>query len=81
MFMYVAFQSVHGPLEVERRYSELYPDVEDGDRRTYLGMVTAMDDAVGAIVRELKAANMYHDTIIIFSSDVGQLVTAPNGRL
>ena len=40
------------------RYSDLYLDVEDEARRTYLGMVTAMDYAVGEVVAALKETNM-----------------------
>ena len=34
------------------------------------GMVTAMDDAVGNVIRALKQARMFKKTIIIFTSDV-----------
>ena len=40
-------------------YAELYKDVPDSDRQTYLGMVTAMDDAVGDIVAALKETDMW----------------------
>ena len=40
------------------RYSDLYLDVGDPGRRTYLGMVTAMDHAVGDVVNALKEAGM-----------------------
>ena len=40
------------------RYAELYKEVPDRDRQTYLGMVTAMDDAVGEIVAALKETDM-----------------------
>lgn len=45
-------------LELCGRFSDLYMDVEDEARRTYLGMVTAMDYAVGEVVTALKEANM-----------------------
>jgi len=71
LFMYVPFQSVHGPLEVPDIYKNMYDDVEDEDRRTYLGMVTAMDDAVGNITEALKSSNLYENTIIVWFSDNG----------
>ena len=34
-------------------------------------MVTALDDVVGNIIKNLKDLGMYEDSIIIFSSDNG----------
>jgi len=71
LFMYVPFQAVHGPLEVPDVYREMYNNIEDEERRTYLGMVTAMDDAIGNITEALREANIYDDTIIVWLSDNG----------
>ena len=51
--------------------------MEDGDRRTYLGMVTAMDEAVGGVVRSLRQHSLYDNTVIIWLSDNGGLVPSP----
>ena len=49
----------------------MYGEVEDPDRRTYLGMVTAMDDVVGNVTESLKRAGMYDNSVIIWFSDNG----------
>ena len=69
--MYLALQSVHGPLSVPANYSNLYPHIEDPVRKTYLGMITAMDEAIGNIIASLDKTNKLDDTIIFFASDNG----------
>jgi len=71
LFLYLPFQSVHGPIEAPQEYVDMYEDVSDEDRRIYLGMVTAMDDAVDVVVKSLKNAGMFDNTIIVFFSDNG----------
>ena len=36
----------------------------------FLGMVSAMDEAIGKIIKALKDTNHYSNAVIIFSSDV-----------
>ncbi|OQB14764.1 MAG: Arylsulfatase [Firmicutes bacterium ADurb.Bin193] len=40
----------------------------------YLGLVSLLDDCVGMIVDELKAQGIYDDTLIIFTSDHGEML-------
>ncbi|KAJ8029197.1 Arylsulfatase B [Holothuria leucospilota] len=72
LFLYVAFQNVHKPIEVPSEYVALYNGGPlSGTRKRYAGMVSALDDAVGEIVSELKTAGLYNDSVIIFSTDNG----------
>ncbi|KAA0186806.1 hypothetical protein HAZT_HAZT002130 [Hyalella azteca] len=71
LFLYMPFQSVHAPLQVPRNYSDLYKNISDVNRRTYLGMVTAMDEAVGRIVTSLKETGHYDNSVIVFTTDNG----------
>ena len=71
MFLYVPFQSVHGPLEVPEVYEDMYEHVDNEDRRKFLGMVTAMDDAVGNITQSLKNHGLYDNSVILWFSDNG----------
>jgi len=71
MFLYVPFQAVHFPNEVPDVYKDMYSHVESEERRTFLGMVTAMDDAVGNITQTLKDSGLYDNSIIIWFSDNG----------
>ena len=75
-FLYLPFQSVHYPVEVPANYSDLYPNEKDHTRRTYMGMVTALDEAVGGIVSHLDAMKMAENTVIYYTTDNGGLVGA-----
>jgi arylsulfatase A-like enzyme len=40
----------------------------------YMGLVSLLDDCVGQIIDELKAQGIYDDTLIIFTSDHGEML-------
>jgi len=71
MFLYLPFQNVHAPMQVPKEYEDMYPDIEDDDRRVFSGMVTALDDAVGSVVDALQESGMYDNSVIVFLSDNG----------
>jgi arylsulfatase A-like enzyme len=65
LFMYVAFNAVHGPLEEIPRYVE-----EHGKRYAAL---KCLDDAVGLIVNAVDQSGFGDNTLVIFSNDNGGL--------
>ena len=76
LFLYLPFQSVHGPLQVPKRFENLYPNIQDQGRKTYSGMVSALDEAIGNITGALETSGLYKDTLIIFSADNGGIPMA-----
>jgi len=69
-FLYVPFNAVHAPHQVPEKYKEPYANLP-GPRRTYAGMVAAMDEAVGDIMAALDQRGLRTNTLILFSSDNG----------
>jgi arylsulfatase A-like enzyme len=70
LFLYVPFNAVHSPFQAPERYCRPYAGLKR-PRRTYAGMVAALDEAVGQIVDQLEASGLRDNTLIIFHSDNG----------
>jgi arylsulfatase A-like enzyme len=69
-FLYVPFNAVHAPHQVPESYKAPYANFPE-PRRTYAGMVAAMDEAVGQIIAALDEKKLRQNTLILFSSDNG----------
>jgi len=69
-FLDVSFNAVHAPLQVPEKYKEPYAHLNE-PRRTYAGMLAAMDEAVGQIIAALDEKGLRENTLIVFSSDNG----------
>jgi arylsulfatase A-like enzyme len=70
LFLYVAFNAVHAPHQVPAEYKKPYQHFSE-PRRTYAGMLAAMDEAVSRIVSAVDETGRRKDTLFIFSSDNG----------
>ena len=70
LFLYVPFNAVHSPHQVPQKYTQPYANLK-GKRKTYAGMMTAMDEGIGQILDAIDAKKMRDDTLVIFTSDNG----------
>ena len=54
-FMYLSYGAPHHPIEVPQHYEDDYcSQVTNKERKTYCGMMAAMDEGVGKVVQALK---------------------------
>ncbi len=70
LFLYVPFNAVHAPHEAPEEYTKPYAHLKE-PRRTYAGMLAALDEAVGQIVAAVEDRGLRKNTLFIFSSDNG----------
>eukprot|EP00041_Stephanoeca_diplocostata_P017392 m.349118 g.349118 ORF g.349118 m.349118 type:complete len:661 (+) comp20685_c0_seq1:183-2165(+) len=72
LYLYLPFESVHGPIEAPPNYVAMYDGkVNDTTRKTFSGMLTAMDDSVGHVIGRLQAKGLWDNTLVVFTSDNG----------
>jgi arylsulfatase A-like enzyme len=83
-FLYLPFNAQHAPLQAPKKYLDRFPKITDDKRRTFAAMMSAMDDAVGAVLEKVKEIGQEENTLIFFFSDNGgptPVTTSKNGAL
>ncbi|XP_005988344.1 arylsulfatase I [Latimeria chalumnae] len=71
IFLYIALQAVHTPLQSPIEYIYRYRSMGNVARRKYAAMITCMDEAVKNITWALKKYGYYDNSVIVFSTDNG----------
>jgi arylsulfatase A-like enzyme len=69
--LYLAFNAVHSPLEATEKYEARFPHISDPKRKTYAGMLSALDDAVGRVMAKVRQLGQEENTLVVFYSDNG----------
>jgi arylsulfatase A-like enzyme len=95
-FLTVQWGPPHDPYQAPPEYSRLYdpakltmrPNYREGERipgrreiAEYYAMVTAIDDGAGKILRALDELGFRDNTIVLFSSDHGDMLGSQGRRL
>jgi len=70
-FLYLAFNAPHVPLQAAPEYLNRFSSIPDPTRRTYAAMVSALDDAIGAVLAKLRQLKLEERTLVFFLSDNG----------
>ncbi|XP_067057176.1 arylsulfatase B-like [Acropora muricata] len=71
LFLYMAFQNVHAPIEAPEEYVKKYDFIDQRMRRVHAGMVDILDEAVGNITKMFKEKGLWDNTLTVFCSDNG----------
>lgn len=74
-FLYLAYNAPHSPLEAKEEDMAMFGHIKDEKRRTYAGMVYAVDRGVGKLVEALRETGELENTLIVFFSDNGGKLT------
>ena len=82
LFLYLAYQSVHSPDQAPQHLIDQFnATINNTHRRTFAGMVAALDLGVGLVVDSLKSTGLYDTTLIVFTTDNGGPADGFNGNM
>ncbi|XP_072533144.1 arylsulfatase I [Salminus brasiliensis] len=71
LFLYVALQAAHTPLQAPAHLLQRYNFLGNRPRRHYAAMLSGVDEAVGEMVGEMRDQGYYPNSVLIYSSDNG----------
>jgi arylsulfatase A-like enzyme len=83
-FLYLPFNAQHAPLEAPQKYLDRFPEIHDPKRKLFAAMLSAQDDAVGAVLKKVRDLGQEENTLIFYIADNGgptQSTTSQNGGL
>ncbi|MFA6544903.1 MAG: sulfatase-like hydrolase/transferase [Limisphaerales bacterium] len=70
-FLYLAFNGVHTPMHATPEKLKQFAGIAEEKRRTYAGMVSSLDDAVGRVLEALRTSGQEERTLVFLLSDNG----------
>lgn len=70
-FLFLSYNAVHSPLQARDREMESFSHIEDVHRRIFAGMLSSLDQGVGAVLEKLRETDREEDTLVFFLSDNG----------
>jgi arylsulfatase A-like enzyme len=69
-YLHLTFNAPHYPMHAPSKYLDRFRDLEP-ERRTYAAMISALDDAVGQVLRAVREQRLLDDTLIFVTGDNG----------
>lgn len=77
LFLYLAMQAVHSPLEAPAEWLAKYAWIKDARRRTLAAMTSCLDAQLARVAEALKAHGLWENTIFAFTADVNEMHASP----
>ena len=77
LFLYVAFNAPHSPLQAKEEDIKQYAGIKDVRRRIFAAQVQCMDSAISRIIQSLKDKGVWKSTFFLFFSDNGGATPKP----
>jgi len=72
LFLYLAWQSVHAPVQAPDQYVEPYKHIfQDEIRQVHAGMLAVLDEGIANVTRALAQAGILNESVIITTTDNG----------
>jgi arylsulfatase A-like enzyme len=71
VFVYLAFNAPHTPLQALRSDYDALSGIENHTLRVYAAMIRALDRGVGTVLEALRKNGLEDNTLVIFTSDNG----------
>ena len=72
LFLYLAYQGVHAPAQVPQHYVDAYAKtIADPKRRTFAGMLSAVDEGIGNVTKALEAKGQMNNTVHVKNKNDG----------
>jgi len=70
-FLYLAYNAVHSPMQATKGSVDRHDHITDLQRRIFAGMLSSLDESVGALLRRLDELDLADNTLVVFLSDNG----------
>ena len=70
-FLYLAYNSVHSPMQGADATMAKFAHIPDIHRRIFAAMLAQLDDSIGAVIAKLRTAGLEENTLVVFLSDNG----------
>lgn len=79
LFIYLAYNSPHSPIEAEQEYLDRYPDISYTLQKTFYAMISSLDDGVNNVTTALKSSGLWDNTILVWQTDNGSPIAQTTG--